>query len=83
MSNPRYTSADRLARHVNRYLRLQEGLKPQYQKLDALLDKILAAGMKVNQIAGNGILLDNFATGNKAFKTAAFTRFSIERVKAQ
>ena len=73
--------ADILARRVNRYLRLKENLKPQYEKLDALLAKILP-DMKPNQIAGDGILRDNFAKGNTAFKAVKYSQYEIERVKA-
>ena len=73
--------AEILARRVNRFLRANEKLRPQYEKLDAMMDKILASGMKVNQVAGDGILKFNFAKGNKAFKSVCFTLYSIERVK--
>jgi len=53
--------ADILARRVNLYLKLQSALKPQYKRMDDLLAKILK-DMKPNQVAGSGILVDNFAT---------------------
>lgn len=72
--------ADILARRVNRYLRLSEKLKPQYQKLDSLMEKILSSGMKVNQVAGNGILRDRFGGKNTAWKSVKFDHLHIERV---
>jgi hypothetical protein len=72
--------ADILARRVNRYLRLQESLKPVYKRLDDLLAKILP-DMKPNQVAGAGILKDNFAQGNIAWKSTKFNQYVIERVK--
>jgi hypothetical protein len=59
-----HRKADILARQVNRYLKLQSAMKPQYKRMDDLLVKILK-DMKPNQIAGNGMLVDNFATENK------------------
>ena len=73
--------AEILARRVNRYLKLQESLKPVYKRLDDLLEKILKE-MKPNQVAGDGILKDNYASGNVAWKSTKFERFKIERVKA-
>jgi hypothetical protein len=73
--------ADILARRVNRYLKLQESLKPVYKRLDDLFEKILKAGMKPNQIAGSGILKYNFAQGNVAWKSTKFELYKLERVK--
>ena len=69
-----------LARRVNRYLRLSEKLKPQYEKLDSLMELILR-DMKPNQIAGEGILKNNFAKGNTAWKSTKFSQYQLERVK--
>jgi len=71
--------ADILARRVRRYLKLQAALKPQYKRMDDLLAKILN-DMKPNQIAGNGMLVDNFATENKVYRSHGIARFEIKAV---
>jgi hypothetical protein len=71
--------ADILARRVNRYLRLQGSLKPIYKRLDDLLVKILK-DMKANQVAGNGMLIDNYATENKVYRAHGISRYEIKPI---
>lgn len=70
-----------LASRVNRYLKLREQIKQLYEKSDKLEAKILPF-MKVGQVAGRGVLKDNYAGGNKAFRAHGISRFELVAVKS-